>query len=102
MFEGKTLVGQTSGVKAVVKKTVSVEGTDPVTFFLSYVSGGTNAGVPNGKLVFDNGEIIRVETQTSIAATVIGTSTGSMAYVNAGVYYVNGTFASTSMQSVVL
>lgn len=102
LFEGKIVTGQTSGVKAHIKKVTNVSGTDPITFYLSYTSGGTTAGVPNGKLVFDAGEILVLETQTAIAATTIATGNGSMAFVNQGVYYVNGTFVSTDKQSVVI
>lgn len=102
LFEEKVLVGQSSGVKAIVKKALGVSGADPVTLYLSYTSGGTTAGVPNGKLVFDAGEVLVIETQTAVAATSISIGNGAMAYVNKGVYYINGTFVSTDKQSVVI
>lgn len=98
LFAGKTIVGAASGVKAVVKKTVEKTTTNPYTLYLSYVAGGGS----NGKIEFDIGEEVYVEDTPTTRATVNALSAGSLAYVNAGVYYINGTFASVEKQSVVI
>lgn len=101
----KVIVGSTSGVKAIVKTYVAATDTDPLTFYVGYVSGGVVDDVPNGKVVFDAGEDIHLYENASILTTV-GTSTptglGSIANINTGVYYVNGTFVTVTKQSVVM
>lgn len=104
-FNGKIIVGVTSGVRAYVKYVVPATTTDPIVFFLGYMSGGLTSGVANGKTVFDSGEEIFVEGQTAIRATASASSAtgvGSLANVNTGVYYVNGTFANVAKQTVVM
>lgn len=90
LFDTKTIIGQTSGVRAFVKKSVSANTTDPITFYLSYLSGGLNS-----ELTFVDGEVLQVEGQPSIACTaqsVNANAVGSLAFIKAGVYYVNGFF----------
>lgn len=104
-FIGKEIYGLTSGVKAIVTNAVSAEGADPDTLYLSYTSGGNIAGVPNGKLVFDPDEIIQATNNITLRAKLVAanaTGLGQIAYVNAGVYYVNGTFVSVQKQQVII
>ena len=118
-FEGKTIFGQTSGVKAIVTKISDKTSTEPITFFLNYISGGVIDGIQTGKLVFDPGEILTVllpdlslssircnisssALTTSNAAQIPAIGVGSLAYVNSGVYYINGTFVHVDTQQVVL
>jgi hypothetical protein len=95
LFEGSRIVGATSGVQAIVKKAV---GPVSATFYLSYVSGGG----ANGKLSFDIGEQVFVSGANTVTATVATKGSGSLASVNTGVYYINGTFAQVNKQTVVL
>lgn len=100
LWEGKTIVGVTSGVTAVIKKTVAAAGADPIMFYLSYISGNSS-----GVLQFANNEEIYVSTSTGVRATLqpsAATGVGSLAYINKGVFYVNGTFAQVDAQSVVI
>lgn len=100
-FLGRTVVGSVSGVKAIVKKVEAATTTEPITFFLSYVSGNTTTG----SISFQNSEEIYIEDAVSIRANVVAASStgvGSLAYINSGVYYINGTFVSVAEQSVVL
>ena len=97
---GKTIVGQTTGVKAIVKKTIGADVTDPIVFYLSYISGNVTTGI----ISFEDGETVTIENDTT-SATLISTSAtglGSMAFVNKGVYYINGTFVSVNEQSIVI
>lgn len=99
-FEGKTVVGVTSGIKAIVKKAVNSTETDPVTFYLSYISGSATGGI-----LFANGEEIYVEDATSTRAILQSsnaTGIGSLAYINRGVYYINGTFVFVDKQDAVI
>lgn len=99
-FEGKVVVGVTTGIKAVVKKAVAASGTDPITFYLAYLSGSATGGI-----TFNNNEEIYLETNTSIRATLQATNAtgaGSLAYINTGVYYINGTFVHIDGQSTVM
>ena len=99
-FLGKTIVGQTTGVKAIVKKTIGANVTDPIVFYLSYISGNVTTGI----ISFEDGETVTIENDTT-SATLISTSAtglGSMAFVNKGVYYINGTFVSVNEQSIVI
>lgn len=98
-FLGKTVVGQTSGIEAVVKFVVASTTTDKATLYLSYIKGSSTG------VIFTDGEVILLKDNTSIGATLEATSAtgiGSLAFVNLGVYYVNGTFVTVLPQSVVL
>lgn len=106
-FENKIIVGVTTGIRAVVKKTVAATNTDPIVFYLSYISGGTTTvnSVTVSHVNFLDGEEIYVEDSTGIRATLqisSATGVGSLAYVNSGVYYIHGTFVSVAAQSVVI
>lgn len=101
----KVIIGATSGVKAIVKHVVAATATDPLTFYLAYTSGGVIDDVPNGKVVFDAGEDIYLFEDNAVLATVVSanaTGLGSVAYINTGVYYVNGTFVTVDNQSTVI
>lgn len=101
----KVIVGATSGVRAIVKHVEPATATDPLTFYLAYTSGGVVDDVANGKVVFDNGEDIYLFEDSGVLATVkptAATGRGSVAYVNRGVYYVNGTFVSVEKQATVI
>lgn len=98
-FLGKTVVGQTSGIEAIVKFVVSSTATDSPTLYLSYIKGSSTG------VVFADGEVVLVKDNTAIGATLetsSATGIGSLAFVNLGVYYVNGTFVTVLPQSVVL
>lgn len=106
IFEGQTIVGQMSGVVAIVKKVLPANGTDLITFYLSYISGGKDVfAVPNGLVTLQPGEDIYIQSQPGLSATLSSNATplfGSIAYVNRGVYYVNGSFVLVSEQSIVI
>ena len=99
-FDGKVVIGITSGIKAYVKKAVAASGSDPITFYLSYLSGTST-----GAVVFADSEEVYLEDNSTIRATLqssSSTGTGSLAFVNAGVYYINGTFVHIDAQSAVI
>ena len=100
-LNGKTLVGQTSGVKATVSLTQSAENTDPTTLYLNYIISGTDTTTktfaPNEVLTTDD-NIYSVQIATGSDA--IGK--GSIATINQGVYYINGNFCLVDSQTIVL
>jgi hypothetical protein len=100
-LNGKTLVGQTSGVKATVILTQSAEGSDPTTIYLNYQQSGTNKTTKT----FAVNEVLI--TDDSIYSVQVGSSNdsigkGSTATVNSGVYYINGHFCLVDAQTIVL
>ena len=101
---GRTVVGTVSGVRAVVRKVIPATNTDAITVYLSYTSGGLSSDgiTPNGNILFEVNETLRLDDSLSFTATVLTTGVGSIAYINTGVYYVNGTFVSVAAQDVVI
>src|SRR6056300_504836 len=102
-FNGLTLTGVTSGIKANVINTVVTTGTDPNTLYVKYVDSGTDKATN----AFANGETISVTTtirgtSTTVSAVVDTTATGSAAYVGEGVYYINGFHVQVSAQTLIL
>lgn len=99
-FLNQIVVGVTTGVEAIVRAAIPVEGSDPATIILDYVAAG-----PDGTSGFEEGEEIYVKKNISIRA-LIGTTEPfnpcALAFINDGVYYVNGTFAQVAKQSVVI
>ena len=107
LFGGKEIVGVTSGVRARIIKAVNATATDPIVFYLNYVSGGVDPSslAPNGKVVFDDGELIALaldSTKKVQSISAASTGVGSLAYVNSGVYFINGSFVHVEKQSVVI
>lgn len=102
-FEGTIITGQTSGVKARVIKAMPAEDTDPITLFVAYIDGGNN----NTGKTFDYEEVVTSDASTPRASTIkpevensIGK--GSRLSIDAGVFYVNGSFVYVESQSVVI
>jgi hypothetical protein len=100
-LSGKTLIGQTTGVKATVVLTQSAEGNDPTTLYLNYQQSGTDKTTKT----FAVDEVLISEdgiysVQVGSANDSIGK--GSTATVNSGVYYINGHFCLVDKQTIVL
>ena len=100
-FENEIIIGVTTGIKAIVKKAVAATETDPITFYLSYITGG-GTGTSN---TFLPGEELYVESNVSIRALVATTNHtgfGALAFINSGVFYIRAAFVYIGAQSVVL
>jgi len=102
----KTLVGQTSGVKAKVLNSISATQSDKstATLYVKYVASGN---VVNGVQLtkFTNGEILQDENNNPVAVTATQNATsfvGSAAYITAGVYFIRGFFVEVPEQSIIL
>lgn len=103
---GKVIVGSTSGVTAIVKHIEYATQTDPLTFYVSYVSGGVIDDVSTNKIIFDVAEDIYLasdaESFVKVQSATDSVGQGSIAYINQGVYYVNGTFVTVAKQQTVI
>ena len=97
-FNGKIIVGQNTGVKAVVKHVVMSPTAPYYRFFIGYISGGTF-----NQSVFGSAEPVYVESNPLITAVVVdGTQgLGALANVATGVYYINGNFVRVAQQTIV-
>jgi hypothetical protein len=99
---GSKLTGQTSGLTAYVKFAVNAVATDPATIFVTYYNVGTN-----GERVFTEGETITDNVNNFVVWTKLVSDTTEsrgqsvLASVNKGTFFVNGTFANVSPQTVV-
>ena len=100
-LNGKTLIGQTTGVKATVVITQSAESNDPTTLYLNYQQSGTNKTTKT----FAVNEVL--VTEDSVYSVQVGSASdsigkGSTATINSGVYYINGHFCLVDAQTIVL
>lgn len=101
LFEGNIIVGGTTGIRALVKKAIPATTTDPVTFYVSYITGG---GTDYGNQ-FLAAETVYLESAPTTQASIVGTNhsgIGSLAFINTGVFYIHGTFVHIDAQSTVL
>ena len=100
-LNGKTLIGQTTGVKATVSLCQSAENNDPTTLYLNYTISGTNTTTKifaAGEVLITDDSVYSVQVQSG--ADSVGK--GSLATVNQGVYYINGNFCLVDTQTIVL
>lgn len=96
-FNGKTIVGATSGTQAVVKQVATyISGTSPKTLIIKIISGSG----------FVLGENISYNDGVTIGnATIQVTNAFSDAMlfsINSGVFYINGNFIRNEAQSVIV
>ena len=99
LFDG-IIVGVDSGVEAIVRASSKAENSDPDTIFIHFIKAGID-----GQSGFNEGEEIYLKENISVRALIglvdpFGFST--MAFVNEGVYYVNGAFVFVEKQSIVV
>jgi len=101
-LDGLIVVGQTSGVRALVKTSSTATSTDSNTIFVKYLDSGTD----NATKIFADNEVIAPETgsasYTVQAISSSATGVGSIASVQRGVYFVKGTFCIVSTQNLIL
>ena len=108
---GKTLVGQTSGVKAFVDNYAYETSTDADTIFVKYVSSGAD----NIDTKFRQGESLKLEDATTDndPTLVVGSDgikpasspamgMGSAVNVQKGIYFINGHFVQNQEQTLIL
>lgn len=104
LLEGKTLVGQNNGVRAVVKKVANgTEATSYKALFLQYVSQGTNGT----SQTFEPDEVIELLNDATTNVVVADASEdpitkGSLFAVGDGIVYASGHFVRHYSQTIIL
>lgn len=98
-LSGKVLIGDTSGLRGIIRGGIDAIGGDPSTLYVSYYNSGTS-----GEAVYIPGESLTVENDTSTFIVGVTAPTGgaSMAFITKGVFFINGSFVSVAAQSVVI
>ena len=111
---GKIITGLTSGVKAKVLYSISeTESTKGyITLYVKYMESG---GTTNTQATFSNNEQLVTDTEITFGTTLIEVGspfaqllptgsivTGSVAYVQAGVYFIRGFFVDVPYQYILL
>lgn len=99
-FLGKTIIGGTSGVQALVVNHSGPDGDDNITFYVKYLKSGTSGVVST----FAAGETISV-SGSAVTAEVAATDhvgVGSAASIKDGVYFVRGFFVKVDEQTIIL
>lgn len=91
-FADKTIVGQTSGAEATVKKAIGLTDSDPITFIVKLTSGNA----------FQNGETIQTADGTySASLQSTGAVNDAMMFsVDEGVFFIDGKFVFSEAQTV--
>ena len=113
--EGKGLRvrGQTSGIVATIKNFIlpPAEGVDKITIFLKYQQSGTDGestAFPDGEILILEEPLTYGNTTITIGETVLtlasqdATATGSAFGVNAGVYFIRGSFVDVPSSLIIL
>lgn len=100
LFENKAVIGVDSGVEAIARLSSKADGVDPDTIYVNFVKAGID-----GQANFNEGEEIYLKENISVRATISSTDpfgSATMAFINEGVYYVNGAFVFVDKQSLVV
>ena len=111
---GKIITGLTSGVKAKVLYSIS-ETTSTKGYITLYVKYMESGGTTNTQATFSNNEQLVTDTEITFGTTLIEVGspfaqllptgsivTGSVAYVQAGVYFIRGFFVDVPYQYILL
>ena len=113
-FVGKTIVGQTTGIRAKVKQVVLPTESDEVeyiTLYVNYIDSGNNfefASFDDGELISSTENVVygntTINSGTSFASLITENSTdvGSSVSISSGVYFIRGNFATVSDQTIIL
>lgn len=114
---GKTIRGNTSGVKAKVVNALTSEQSErgKTTLYIKYINAGTTDTDGTQYTSFEDDEILLTEETFSLGTTAIqentdfakcvtsqATATGSSAKITKGIYFIKGNFVSVPEQEIVL
>ena len=100
LFEGRTVVGSITGLRGRVRKSAIATATDPATLFVSYINNGIN-----DERVFSDGETLSIEGYAGVQVNTSPTEAcggSAMAFINHGVFFINGSFVTVVAQSIVI
>ena len=111
--KGLRVRGQTSGIVATIKNFIlpPAEGVDKITIFLKYQQSGTDGestAFPDGEVLVLEEPLTYGNTTITIGETVLtlasedATATGSAFGVNAGVYFIRGSFVDVPSSLIIL
>ena len=95
---GLDVTDASTGLKGKIRYYIAAEGSDPATLYVSYYNTGSG-----GEQVFGASKTLTISghvSPTTASSDVTGASV--MAFLNAGVFYINGTFVSVEKQSIVV
>ena len=98
---GQTIVGQTTGVKAlVVNYALATDGGDAPTLYVKYLSSGDSGESTS----FNDGEVLtNVANDTSVqSAATTSTGTGTAFSVGSGVVFIKGNFVYFDAQTLIV
>lgn len=94
----KTIVGDTNSIEALVVHATPKTDTDPTTLFIKYSTGG------GGVSEFAAGETMTVKGAPGVLLKVTPVTTytgdGSVCFIGAGIFYINGYFVSVADQII--
>jgi len=114
---GKTIRGNTSGVKAKIVNALSSDQSEKgkTTLYIKYINAGNTNADGVQYTTFEDDEILLTEETFSLGTTVIQENTdfakcvtsqstfvGSSAKITAGIYFIKGNFVTVPEQEVVL
>ena len=111
--KGLRVRGQTSGIVATIKNFIlpPAEGVDNITIFIKYQQSGTSGestAFPNGEVLILEEPLTYGNTTLTIGETVLtlvsedATATGCAFGVNAGVYFMRGSFVDVQSSLLIL
>lgn len=99
-FENTIITGATTGVTALVLKTVVEDGVDPNTIYIKYLTSGTS-----NQSTFADGEILTNDAEyplTISSALSASTGKGTLATIQDGIFYISGNFVLVSKQIIIV
>lgn len=99
---GATIVGNDSGLIAILIQKVDLDGSDPATLYIRYSGGGSGDGgrfQAGETLTFTN---IDATSGSFTAAASAPTGTGTKVDLDKGIYFTKGVFAVATTQSLLI
>ena len=99
---GKTLVGEDTGVTALVVHYDLSTNTDATTIYVKFISSST---IDENVKAFKNSEVLYDKDNAAVKLKLISASAishASIVTVNEGIYYVNGYFVRVAKQTITL
>ena len=116
-LDGKIIQGLTTGVKAKVLYSISATDSEKgyITLYVKYITSGSDTTTETTTKTFDSNEQLITDTAITFGTTLIEVGSpfaqllptgaleqGSVAYVQAGVYFIRGFFVDVPYQYILL
>ena len=97
LYDG-TILKNADGTTAVVRKTLPVTDTDPLTFIIKYISAGATSSTFSTNEVLTTDDDNAYQVLTATGATVFNNA--MLFSLESGVFYIKGMFVYTEAQSI--